>query len=178
MVVVKSLYLMRHAKSSWADPALADHDRPLAGRGRRAALAMGEHMRSQGVRPHLVLCSSARRARQTLEALHSVLAADVGVSVEAGLYHADSFELLDRLRALDDEIPSVMVIGHNPALQDLARELVGGGDAGATSQLRTKFPTAALATLEVDLSSWTGLSRGQAHLARLVLPRQLDLKKD
>src|SRR5690348_2022253 len=137
----RRMYLLRHAKSSWDDPQLADHDRPLAPRGRRAATRMGGYLREEGIHPALVLCSSARRARETQRR------AAVGddVRVEEGLYGASAQELLARLRRVPRGVESVMLIGHNPGMQDLALSLGRGG--GAIDEIGVKFPTGALATL-------------------------------
>lgn len=151
----KRVYLLRHAKSSWDDPALSDHDRPLAPRGRKAAALMASHIRDEGIEPELVLCSSAVRARETLERVQPA----GEVEVEDGLYGAGAADLLDRLRRVPDEVESVMLIGHNPAIQDLA------GVEG-------KFPTGALATLEFD-GEWRSLRAGCAKLAAFVRPKQL-----
>jgi phosphohistidine phosphatase len=167
------LLLLRHAKSSWADPALADHDRPLAPRGTRAAERIAGHLRSEGIRPALLLCSSARRARDTLEALRPALGESPDVRIDEGLYGADATEILERLRTVDPDVASVLVVGHNPGLHDLAVGLAGDGDESALAQLRTKFPTGAMATLDLGASSWAQLAPGQAYLARVVLPRQL-----
>jgi phosphohistidine phosphatase len=164
---------LRHAKSSWDDPALADHDRPLAPRGLKAARRIADHMRSAGIHPELVLCSSAQRARETLALLDPALSADVSVEIEDDLYGADASNLIDRLRRVDPEVDSAMVIGHNPGLEDLAIELAGGGDADALAQLHAKFPTAALATLDLGTGGWAGLDRGTASLTGLALPRRL-----
>src|SRR4051812_25831408 len=141
---MKRLYLLRHAKSSWKDTSLPDHDRPLAGRGRRAAKAIARHLREQGIEPELVLCSTARRARETLERIEPGLGTPA-VQVEDDLYAASAPVLLDRLRNVPDTVGSVMLIGHNPGLQELALDLAH--PAPAVRELATKYPTAALATL-------------------------------
>jgi phosphohistidine phosphatase len=110
---MKRLYLLRHAKSSWKDTSLPDHDRPLAGRGRRAAKAIARHMREQGIEPDLVLCSSARRARETLDRMEPAVGTPA-VRVEPDLYAASARALLERLRSVLDTVESVMLIGHNP----------------------------------------------------------------
>ena len=168
---VRTLFLLRHAKSSWADPTLGDHDRPLAPRGRRAARCIADHLRAQAVRPQLVLCSSARRARETLAELTPVLGDQVEVVVTDDLYGANADEMLGQLRELGRDTASVMIVGHNPGMHDLALELTGDGDEAAISQLHTKFPTGALATLQLGKASWDELTAGQAYLADLVLPR-------
>jgi phosphohistidine phosphatase len=133
------LYLLRHAKSSWDEPGLADHDRPLAPRGRRAAKAMGRYLREQGIEPDLILCSSATRARQTLERLGLP-----GARIEPGLYGADAATL----RRFIPKAASAMLIGHNPGIHDLAVSLARSGPR--VPELAAKFPTGALATLELD----------------------------
>jgi phosphohistidine phosphatase len=147
---MRTLYLLRHAKSSWDDPALADRDRPLAKRGRKAAKRIARHLRDEGIEPDLVLCSSSVRTLQTLERI------GLEGEVEDGLYGASAAELLDRLREVPSDVESVMLIGHNPGLEGLLAELSG--------ERPDKFPTAALATLEFD---------GRWHLTALVKPREL-----
>ena len=166
-----TLHLLRHAKSSWADEELSDHDRPLAPRGRRAAKAMADHLRERGVAPQLVLCSSARRALETLELVAPALGPKARVQVEDGLYGASGEELLDRLRRVPAATASVMLVGHNPAMQDLALALAAPG--AATERLRAKFPTGALATLRIPDGGWPDLRRRGAELVDVVLPREL-----
>src|SRR4051812_9065087 len=125
---VKALYLLRHAKSSWADDSLADHDRPLASRGKKATRVLARHLFDAGIRPALVLCSTAARARQTFEGVAASLGDDVDVWEEESLYGAGSSALLRRLRRLPPAVPSVMVVAHNPGLEDLAMDLIEGGD--------------------------------------------------
>jgi phosphohistidine phosphatase len=168
---MKRLYLLRHAKSSWKDTALPDHDRPLSGRGRRAAKTIARHLRQRGIEPDLVLCSSARRARETLDRIESALTAST-VEVEDGLYAASAHALLERLRTVADTVESVMLIGHNPSLQELAIDLAG--PSPAADELAAKYPTAALATLEFRGASWRDLDHGGAELVEFVRPRELE----
>ena len=170
---MRTLYLLRHGKSSWDDPTLADHERPLASRGRRAATMLAEHLGANRVRPALVLCSSAVRTRETLDLVLPALGPDVEVRVEDELYGAEAEELLDRLHRIDGEIDSVMIVGHNPGLQDLALALAVDGEPSAIAQLDEKFPTGALATLAVGGTRWDELGPGDAHLASVVIPRHL-----
>ena len=167
---MRTLYLLRHAKSSWSDPTLPDRERPLAPRGRRDAKRIADHLVRLGIAPELVLCSSARRTRETLELLEPALGAAT-VSLEAELYAAWAGALLERLHAVPETVASVMLIGHNPGLQELALELVSAGDELA--RLEAKFPTAALATLTIATATWGRLSRGDAVLAVYVVPKQL-----
>jgi phosphohistidine phosphatase len=167
---VKRLFLLRHAKSSWDDPGLADHDRPLAPRGKRAAKVIAEHLREERIAPDLVLCSSSRRTRETLDRIASALGDEVRVEIERELYAASADRLLERLRALDDDVESVMLIGHNPGIEQLALSLAGDGEKLA--DVRRKYPTAALATLEFK-GRWSELQPGTARLADFVKPKQL-----
>ena len=170
---VKTLLLLRHAKSSWSDSTLADHDRPLAPRGERAAGLIADHLRSEEIRPALVLCSSARRTRDTLAALRPSFDDTTEIRIEDRLYGAGATAILAMLRAVDPALPSVMIIGHNPGLEDLALALAGDGAETAVRQLRTKFPTGALAALELRSSGWPQLAFGDAFLRSVVLPRTL-----
>ena len=124
---MKRLYLLRHAKSSWDDPTLADHDRPLAPRGRRAAKVIAEHLGREGIAPELVLCSPSRRTRQTLTRIAPGLGKSADVQIKPELYAASAADLLEVLHEVPDEVESVMLIGHNPGIQDLALSLAGAG---------------------------------------------------
>jgi len=126
---MKRVYLLRHAKSSWKHPELADHDRPLAGRGKRAAKGIAKHMRARELEPELVLCSTARRARETLERIEPALG-HTQVRVERELYGASAHDLLARLRRLPDDVGSVLVIGHNPGIHAGAGARRAGAGAG------------------------------------------------
>ena len=166
-----SLYLVRHAKSSWSDPTLPDQERPLARRGRRDAKRIAKHLVRLGIRPELVLCSASERARETLELVRPALGATSTVRLEAQLYAASADKLLERLRAVPEAVASVMLIGHNPGLHDLALALASAGSE--LERLEARFPTAALATLTVSTASWGRLSHADAVLAAYVVPRQL-----
>jgi phosphohistidine phosphatase len=166
---VRRLFLLRHAKSSWDDPALADHDRPLAPRGRRASKLICEHMRREEISPALVLCSSATRTRQTLELIMPALAKPE-VSIERGLYGASAATLLDRVRGIGAAASSAILIGHQPAIRELALELAG--DGAELARVRAKFPTAALATL-LFAGDWSALGPGRAELVAYVKPKEL-----
>ncbi len=163
------LYLLRHAKSSWDDPGLSDRDRPLSPRGRRTAKRIAEHLRAEGIRPELVLCSPAIRARQTLARVRRALG-DPRVSFDEALYAADADELLARLRAVTAGVEAVLVVGHNPGLQDLALELASTG--GGLGRLRRKLPTGGLATLSFE-GSWQDLAPRRAKLDSFIVPREL-----
>ena len=170
--MVTLLYLLRHVKSSWADPDLPDHDRPLAPRGEQAARRIAEYIRRERIRPAVVLCSTAVRARRTLEIIASALGDAVPVRVEDRLYGAGAEDLLSRLREVPDDVDAVLLVGHNPGLQELAIGLAGEGDAGALRRLNQKCPTGALATL-TTAGHWTELGAGTTRLESLIIPRDL-----
>ena len=168
---MKRVYLLRHAKSSWKEPGLPDRDRPLAGRGRRAAKAIARHLREHRIEPDLVLCSPARRARETLERIEPALGTGA-VQVEPQLYGTTPDALLQLLRDLPETVASVLLIGHNPSLQQLALDLAR--PSPERRALAEKYPTAALATLAFPASSWRDLDVGTGELVAFVRPRDLD----
>lgn len=168
---MRLLYLLRHAKSSWGDPGLEDRDRPLNSRGRRAARLVAEHLRAEGVSPELVLCSASLRTRQTLAAILPTLEGELEARIEVALYSAGAEELVERLRTVPASTSSVLVIGHNPGLHELALSLAGTGRD--LERLREHFPTGALATLAVPEPGWAELAEGDAELTGYAVPREL-----
>jgi phosphohistidine phosphatase len=169
---MKRVYLLRHAKSSWKDRSLADRDRPLAKRGRWAAKAIAGHLEAEEIRPDLVLCSPALRARETLKRIEPVFPGETEVRVDERLYGASEAGLFERLRMLPEEIGSVMLIGHNPGLEELGLGLASEGEGLA--QMREKYPTAALATLDLPAERWSNIERGSAELVGYVRPGDLN----
>lgn len=161
---MNTLHVLRHAKSSWDDGEVADHDRPLAPRGRRACALLAEHVSAAGIAPDLALCSTALRARQTLELLTPALG-EPETAFETGLYHASAAAIVERLRVVSASV--VLLVGHNPGLEELVLSLAAPGPL--RDRVAEKFPTGALATLELD-----GLSPGSARLVDLVVPRELE----
>jgi phosphohistidine phosphatase len=169
-MATKHLFVLRHAKSSWDNPGLDDHERPLAPRGRRAVKAIAEHLRANGIEPALVLCSSSRRTRETLEGI------DPGGRqlIEPELYAASTSTMIERLKRLPDDVDSVLLIGHNPAVQTLVLRLAAGDAGPDLSEVQRKFPTAALATLTLECA-WNELGPGRARLVAFVRPKHLSL---
>ena len=166
-----TLYLLRHAKSSWAEPELPDRNRPLAPRGRRDAKRIAKHFVRLEIQAELVLCSSAVRTRETLERLRVARGGGSTVLLEDELYGASAEQLLERIRLVPEAIASVMLIGHNPGLQDLALLLVEDGIE--LGRLEEKFPTAALATLTIPERAWSQVGPGAALLTAYIVPKQL-----
>jgi phosphohistidine phosphatase len=168
---MRTVILLRHAKSSWSDSTLSDIDRPLAPRGERAARRIAKYMRKKSMHPALVLCSPSVRTRQTLDAIEPSLGKSCLVELSPELYAATDGQLLERLQALPESVDSVMLIGHNPGLHDLA--IVLASRSADLERLKEKFPTGALAAFAVSSETWASLSPGDAELVDYVVPRQL-----
>jgi phosphohistidine phosphatase len=170
-----TLSLLRHAKSSWSDPELDDHDRPLAKRGAKAVPAIARYLRHEELRPSLVLCSDALRTRATA----ALLLAELGppaprISYEESLYLAGPQTIVDLIAAAGGTEPHLLVIGHNPGLHALALELVGDGDRKVLAMLARGFPTGALAVFNFPIQSWKDLRSATGHLEHMTTPRKLD----
>jgi phosphohistidine phosphatase len=171
---VLRLLLLRHAKSSWSDPGLEDHDRRLNERGREAAPAMGAFMRKQKLIPDLVLCSPACRAHDTWTLLSEELEATPKVVVEDAIYDFGNGErVLEAVRQRGGRATSVLVVGHNPSLEELALRLIGKGDADLRRRLAEKYPTCALAVLEFETLDWRDVKGGEARLVSFTRPKDI-----
>jgi phosphohistidine phosphatase len=165
------LWLLRHAKSSWGDADLRDEDRPLAPRGERAADRIRDYLDAEDIHPELALCSSALRARQTLGRVLPALGTELEVRIEPTLYTFDADVLLDRLGRISSDVASVLLVGHNPAIQDLALRIADRGDG--LHDLSQKYPTAGLAQIDFGQGSWDWLADQPGELVRFIVPRQL-----
>jgi phosphohistidine phosphatase len=171
---VKTVLLLRHAKSAWGEAGLSDHDRPLNRRGQRAAELMADHLLAKAPLPDVILCSTATRARQTLAPLVERLPPPAPpIALENGLYLASEDALLNRLRDLPSTVGTVLMIGHNDGMWRAAAALAGHGKATLLAALRDKFPTGALATLQFDIKAWSSLKPGVGTLAAFACPRDL-----
>ena len=172
---MRQLLLLRHAKSSWDDPRLSDHARPLNARGKRAASGMAAAMRELGLAPDIVLVSSARRTLQTLEALAPIEGSPL-VEPMDDLYLANWPSLLSVLRGLPETARSVLLIGHNPGLHELAMALIGpegmAGGNQAALRLADGYPTAALTEFAIALP-WRLLEAGGGRILRFMTPADL-----
>jgi phosphohistidine phosphatase len=170
---MKTLMLLRHAKSSWDDWSLADHDRPLAPRGRNAAPRMARMMVERQTVPELVLCSTAVRARETWELMAPVLPEPVDVQYVEALYGATPRGMLEVVARLAGDRSPVLLVGHNPGMEDLAHALASSGPQEAMRTLRVKYPTAALAVLDLDVDSWSDVTSGAGTLRHFIRPKDL-----
>jgi phosphohistidine phosphatase len=168
----RSVWVLRHAKAEAQGPD--DHGRALTDRGRRQAAAVGDYLAGAVLAgaesPRTVLCSSATRARQTAELAVKALDDDVDLRFEPALYGADADGVVDVLRTLEDAVTSVLVVGHNPTLHDLAVLLIDDAHEDERARVEARFPTAALAVVRVPASDWTRLALGTGRLVALRLP--------
>jgi phosphohistidine phosphatase len=161
----KTLYLFRHAKSSWDDPSLSDFERPLNKRGEKAAPLMGKVMRARDVCPSVVICSPAKRTRQTAKlALKKAGLDEAEIVFENGLYLATTGGLIEIIRKTDDLLSTAMLIGHNPGLSELVYLLTGVEEA---------FPTGALACLRLNIAHWKDVKTGCGKMEWIVRPREI-----
>ncbi|MBL8581130.1 MAG: histidine phosphatase family protein [Rhizobiaceae bacterium] len=164
---MSKLYLMRHAKAAWAAPGMRDFDRPLEARGRRDAEAIGQAMQERGLLPELTLCSGARRTRETLEGV--ARNADIGrVVYSDALYNGNPGDYLAGIGEYG-EYSAILVIGHNPMMEDLASALAPRGEQAARAAIASGFPTAGLAVIALP-GGLTDIAPGIGYLEAFILP--------
>ncbi len=168
------LAILRHAKSSWDNLRLTDIERPLNARGEAAAPLIGKHLAHLGFKPDLILCSTAKRTRQTLDQIAPHLDLTECVTRhDHDIYDASAADLLDILQHRGGGARTVLLIGHNPGLQTLVLQLAGSGDAAHLAFISEKFPTAALAILTFDSDYWRDISPGSGRLETFTAPKLL-----
>ncbi|MFW5834436.1 MAG: SixA phosphatase family protein [Pseudomonadota bacterium] len=170
----RQLVLLRHAKSSWSDPGLADSERPLASRGERAAGLIAAQLVKRKLQPDRVLCSTARRTRETWNRIRPVLVTPPEEVFEPELYLAEPRTLLTRIQQTPTRVTTLLVIGHNPGLQQLAASLVERVDVDLGEAIRAKFPTAALLALGFEGADWSALAQNSLELLAYDTPRELE----
>jgi phosphohistidine phosphatase len=161
---MRTLYLLRHAKSSWKDASLPDFDRPLNSRGREAAALVGKYLANNKIKFSSVVCSPALRTRETIDLVLKTSGIQVPVDYDDRIYEADVGRLVSVIKSIDDEETSVLLVGHNPGIQDLL--------AALTSEYR-EMKTAALAKLTFETSSWQGIKAGVGRLESFTTPKEL-----
>jgi len=161
---MKTLFLLRHAKSSWSDTNLADFDRPLNDRGLRTAPQMGELMKSRGYLPDVVVSSPAARARHTAELAAEAAGIRERLRFDPRIYEASPHTLLDITNSINDSLSSEMLVGHNPGMEGFVRLLTGAVE---------RMPTAALAVIELAVDSWRDVSQGRAQLVEVIRPKEV-----
>ncbi|MFE5670770.1 SixA phosphatase family protein [Agromyces sp. NPDC056523] len=160
---MKTLVLVRHAKSAWGDPTLADHDRPLNDRGRHDAPEMGRRLRERGIAPDAILSSTAVRARSTAEAIAEELGAADGVlALDERLYGSSPETILSVVAEVDDELTTVLVVAHDPGMSDLANRLSGDIE---------HMPTCGVAEFRFAAWSWSDIAEAEPLEVHLDTPR-------
>ena len=167
------LLLLRHAKSSWDDTAVDDFERPLSSRGRRAAPLMGRHVASHALVPERIVCSTARRTRETLAGLLPYLNGEMDIRLSRDLYETGAADYIDVIRAFGGTGRVLMVIGHNPALQETAIDLVGSGNPALVEAIAADYPTAALAVIDFPEKKWSEIHPKGGRIVAFFRPREL-----
>lgn len=166
---MKTLYVVRHAKSSWDDTDLADIDRPLNDRGKRDAPRMGKRLKEKDIHPELLLSSPARRAFSTAKRIGEVLNYKKdNIRTEKKLYHASESEILNVVRSLSDKVDSAMIFGHNPGLTDFVNEVLDG------KQYIDNVPTCGVLAFSFSCKSWTDVSGKNSELLFFDYPKSKD----
>jgi phosphohistidine phosphatase len=166
-----TLYLLRHAKAVVADGSIADFDRPLAARGHRESEDLAVLLAERSYAPARVICSSAQRTRETLAPLLAAWPVNSSIEITRELYNADANRLLALVGAQDGGPTSLMLVGHNPGIEQLARALAANGDDAALRRLRDHYPPAGFAVIDFDLSSWAEVRPGAGRLSAYETPR-------
>jgi phosphohistidine phosphatase len=168
----RRLILFRHAKSDWPE-GVADHERPLADRGRKAAPLMGAWLERHGFPVDLVLVSTARRAQETWMLASRAMKNPPPARNSREIYEASCERLVDVIHGIDGDVRTLMIVGHNPGLQDLACRPMKDASGEASDRLRQKFPTAAIAMLSFDIDNWRDIAAATGSLDRFVTPKSV-----
>ena len=171
---MKILTLLRHAKSTWDDPVARDFDRPLNSRGRKAARVVGRAMRDQGLKFDAVIASPAVRVVETLRDVSDGYGHSLDPEQDPNLYLASPAVLLDRIHHIDDGVERLLVVGHNPGLEQLVLLLTGSDHDGLKREVELKYPTATLAEICFAVDHWADVAKGAGTLTRFIRPRDLD----
>ncbi|MGU3317228.1 SixA phosphatase family protein [Sphingomonas sp. M6A6_1c] len=171
---MKTLTLLRHAKSGWDDPVTRDFDRPLNAKGKRAAETVGRNMRSLDLAFDHVVASPAVRVGETLDAVVAGYGRTLAPVWERRIYLASAATLLDVVHELPAAAEHVLLVGHNPGLEDLVLMLVPAAPDGLRALVEEKYPTATLAEMRFDIADWSAVAVGGGDLRRFVRPRDLD----
>jgi phosphohistidine phosphatase len=161
---MKTLFLLRHAKSSWSDASLTDFERPLNERGKKAAPRIGKYMRRHKLKPQLILCSPAKRARETVALVSAAASLTAELRYDERIYEASLTTLRAVVSQLDESAKTVLLVGHNPGLEELLESLTGEVQ---------RLPTAALAHITLHIERWLDVREQSGELTRLVKPKEL-----
>ena len=169
---MRTLYVLRHAKSDWGDSSLKDFDRPLNGRGWKAAKAMGQEMRQRDLVPDLVLVSPAARTKETLARAEDGFGKPFKSEEVRSIYLAETETLIDLVRGAPAEARRLMIVGHNPGMHEVVLALTGG-PRELRDEVASRFPTAALAEISFDVADWSDVTLGSGRIRSFVKPRDL-----
>jgi phosphohistidine phosphatase len=164
------LMLLRHAKSAWPE-GVEDHERPLATRGKEAAVVMGSYLEAQDLVPDLAVVSTARRAQETWALACAEFPGTIERRDEKRIYEAGAPAILDVIRRTPARVKALLLVGHNPGFEDLARMLAAEGEPDAMARLRKKYPTAGLAVIDLAGQRWKLVAAGEGELERFVTPK-------
>jgi phosphohistidine phosphatase len=172
---MKRLILLRHAKSTWDDPVARDFDRPLNGKGKRAARAIGRHMRQEGIAFDRAIASPALRVTETVSEVAIGYGRRIGPDWDKRIYLAQADTLLDIIRETPAEIDRLLLVGHNPGMEELVLTLVPDREEDETrDRVEEKYPTASMAEIAFDVPDWADVAANAGTLTRFVRPRDLD----
>lgn len=175
---MRRLMLLRHTKSDWTETDRNDLDRPLTPRGREAAPLIGAYMAHHALLPDLVICSPAARARETFDLVAPALPDKPRLVTERRIYDVGADTVLGVVKEIGRDVHSLLVVGHNPSLQDLAELLIASGDVDLRQRLLEKFPTGGLAVIDFPVDDWKKLHPKAGRLDRFVTPRTLEMATD
>ncbi len=169
---MRTLYVLRHAKSDWGDASLRDFDRPLNGRGRKSAKAMGRELRERGLTPDLVLLSPSARTTETLARVEEGFGASFEKVEESSIYLAETEELVALIRNAPAKSERLMIVGHNPGMHELVL-LLANGPRDLREEAAAKFPTGAMAEISFDVGDWSDVTPGSGFIRSFLKPREL-----
>jgi phosphohistidine phosphatase len=175
---MRRLMLLRHAKSDWSLPGQSDHERDLAPRGRKAAPLMGRYMADHGIVPDHAIVSTATRTRETWRLVAEMFPQKPAVTFEDRIYEASPRDILAAIADAPPAARSLLVVGHNPGFHDTANLLVESGDRRIRKVLTEKFPTGALAVIDLDIDDWSGIRPGSGRLESFLTPRAIGAGSD
>ncbi|MEP3234155.1 MAG: histidine phosphatase family protein [Hyphomicrobiales bacterium] len=170
---MRTLIFLRHAKSSWALPGIDDFDRPLNERGNNAAPQIANWLVSEGIKPDVIVCSSAKRTQETLAHMEPLFGQETATIMEPDLYLAPSSTLFSCTEQLDDTFETVMLLAHNPGLHDAALSVLTAASRRESGEMRSRFPTCACAVVSLPINSWSEITTDIGELNAYMTPRRL-----
>ncbi len=164
---MKKLYLLRHAKSSWDDSSIPDHERELNDRGRKEAKKMGEYFLEKNIIPDLIICSTSKRTRETYKLIIEKIDKNIQTIFEDNIYEASVSDIFDAISKVSKEVDSLLIIGHNPGMGYMVEKLTN------IPGIIDKFGTCSLAELEVDIQKWSDIRKTTVKLINFISPKTL-----